>query len=107
MVGSEYVVVEEALANFLFARGLDDVRFKPAIIFRRGTGEEYRTHEQVIVGQRFNERGIRDVALDGERLLLMNHRYLFASPALKTTLEDSGFHYLLSSEGLNEFASRT
>jgi hypothetical protein len=105
MVGSDYVLIEEALANFLLVRGLDDIRFAPAIIYRRSTGEEYRTHEQITVRQRFDQRTIRDLALDGDRLLLMNNRYLFVSPTLKIALEDSGFRYLRFSEGLSEFAA--
>ena len=107
MTGFDYVLAEKPLAEFLFARGLERVRFLPAIIYRRGTGEEYHTHEQLLVGQRFSSTSIRDVALDGERLLLMDERYLFASPSLKEVLAESQFDYLQFSEGLSEFVAST
>jgi hypothetical protein len=107
MTGFDYVLAEKALAEFLFARGMERVRFLPAIIYRRATGEEYRAHEQLIVDQRFSSGDIRDVALDGERLLLMDERHLFASPSLKDVLAESHFDYLQFSEGLSEFAAST
>jgi len=107
MVGSDYVLAENRLADFLFTRGLDRVHFLPATIYRRGSGEEYRTHQQLVVEQHFDSEGIRDLALDGERLLLMGNRYLFVSPALKDVLQTSEFTYLRFSEGLSEFAAST
>jgi hypothetical protein len=107
MTGFGYVLAEKALAEFLFTRGLERVGFLAAIIYHRGTGEEYHTHEQLLVGQRFCSGSIKDVALDGERLLLMDERYLFTSPSLKEALAQSQFDYFRFSEGLSEFAAGT
>jgi hypothetical protein len=105
MTGFEYVLAENALADFLFVRGLDNVRFHPATIYRRSTGDEYRTHQRLIIGQHFDSDGLRDLALEGERLLLMDNRYVFVSPDLKRTLEGSQFEYLNFSEGISDFAA--
>lgn len=102
MAGLDYVLAERPLADFLSARALDSVRFLPATIYCRRTGEEWRTHQQVIVGQRFHIDDRDNLPLDGERLLLIGGA-LFVSPALKDVIADSPFAYLKFSEAFSEF----
>lgn len=106
LIGPDYVLAENPLANFLAARALDKVDFLPATIYRGSTGEEYRTHQQIIVGEQFRFKDLHDIALDGERLFLLD-RAMFVSPALKQVLVDSPFTYLQFSEGLDDFCFGT
>lgn len=105
MIGHEYVLVERELAEYLRDLDLPRLDVVDAVIYQPRTGEEIRTHERLVVGQRFSSDLIRDLNLDGERLLLMDNRWLFVSPPLKERLERSRFQYLRFSEGLREFAA--
>jgi hypothetical protein len=72
MVGYEYVLVERELADYLTDLDLPRVEIVDAIIYQPRTGEQIRTHQRLVVGQRFSHGMIRDLNLDGERLLLMD-----------------------------------
>jgi len=105
MVGPGYVLVENRLADHLRGFQLERVRFVSATIWHRRTGQEFRTHEHLVVGQQFHSDQINDLDLDGCRLLSLNGEYLFASPELARQLRESRFSYLLFSEGLNGWAA--
>lgn len=104
MVGWNYVLAENALAEFLASRALHGVSLQKAIIFRRRSNEQYDTHKRVLIGRHFEYGDIGSLDLDAEDLLLMDSRYIFVSPELKRELEAAGFQYLRFSEGLSEFA---
>jgi len=104
MIGHEYVLVEAELAEYLSILDLPCVEIIDAVIFDPRRKREIRPHKQLQIGQRFSSDMIRDINLDGERLLIMDDACLFASPLLKQRLEVSAFQYLRFSEALNEFA---
>ncbi len=104
MAGHRFLLVENALAAYLNSQGLERVRFEPAILFNRVTGEELTSHTRVRVGQIFQPDQISDAELDGLRLLTMNDEFYFASPALAAKLEQSPFTHIKFSEGLDGFA---
>jgi hypothetical protein len=94
---AEFILAEKPLADFLAARALANVEIVPAIIYDRSTGEEYRTHQRVIVGERYEFKNWDDLPIEGERLFLL-HGTMCASPALKQVLSESPFTYLRFSE---------
>ena len=104
MSGFGYILMDEPLANFIKAIGVERVGIEPAVIFDRRQGKEYHTHHKVTVGQSFSSGEINDLNLDGDRLLLRGREYLFASPLLKGKLAEGPFKYLEFSEGLYGFA---
>ncbi len=104
MSGYQFLLVENELASFLMALGLERVHFEPAILFNRTTGEEFLTHTRIRVGQLFQAGQLLELDLTGARLLTLNDEYYFASPELKRILEQSEFKYLRFSEGFNDFA---
>ena len=106
MVGFEYVLVEEGLAEYLEALNLPRLTIANAILYDPRSTREIRTHRQLLIDQRFFSNMIRDIDLDGERLLLMDNRYVFVSPLLKERLERSPVQYLRFTEGLSHFASQ-
>ncbi len=105
MAGYQYLLVEQALAHFLGELKIERVRHEAAVLFRRSSGEEHRTHVCLRVGQFFRHDQLHDLSLDGLRLLTMNDQYYFASPELKVRLETSPFKYLCFTEGLTDFAA--
>lgn len=105
--GYGYLLVERTLAEFLAEAGIERVIFQPAIVFDPSTDEEDRSLVRVRVGQFFTSDQIRDLPLDGNRLLTMGDSHVFVSPALKARLDDAGFNYLEFSEGLSGFAAAT
>ena len=104
MVGYGYVLVEEALAAYLELLDLPRVDTVAAIVYEPREQLEIRAYRQLIIEQRFSPDMIRDLDLEGERLLLMGDRDVFASVSLKRRLEKSPFQYLRFSEGLSNFA---
>jgi hypothetical protein len=103
--GYKYLLVENALAEYLQSLSLTRVSYEPAVLFNRSKQKEYRTHTRVKVGQFFRAEEVQDIALDGMRLLSMGDEYFFASPTLKQALEASDFKYLTFTEGLSGFAA--
>lgn len=104
MTGYEYVLVENQFAGYLECLDVPRLEIVDAVIYDPRKKQEIRTHRQLRIGQRFSADMIRDIDLDGERLLLMGQQYVFVSPSLKVRLEASPFNYLRFSEGLSEFA---
>lgn len=107
MPGYHYLLVVHELAEFLKHIDIERVRYEPAVIFSPISGEEYRTHTRIRVGQYFTHDQLRDLPLDGNRLLTMNDQYFFVSPELKARLETGPFPYLRFTEGLRGFAADT
>ena len=103
MAGPRYLLVEQALADFLRELALERVRFEPAVLFDRATGVEHRDHVRVRIGQFFTHDQIHDLAVDGCRLMTLNEEYCFASDALVSRLRAAGFPYLRFSLGLSQF----
>ena len=106
MVGYDYVLVVPIFSEYLSVLDLPRLDIIDAVIYEPRRRREIRTYKQLRIGQRFSSDMIRDLDLDGERFLVMDDTYLFASPALKRRLEESEFKYLRFSEGLSEFAGR-
>jgi len=102
--GHGYLLVERALAEFLQSAETERLQFEPVIVFDPTTSQEDRSLVRIRVGQFFTADQIRDLPLDGNRLLTMGDSYVFASPGLKQALIDAGFGYLRFSEGLSGFA---
>jgi hypothetical protein len=104
MIGYEYVLVEENFADYLSALDLPRLEIIDALIYDPLQKQEIRTHRQLQIGQQFPSDMIRDVDIDGERLMVMDGRYVFVSPLLKERLESSPFNYLRFTERLSGFA---
>jgi hypothetical protein len=103
--GYKHLLIEARLATFLKDLGLERVTFEPVAFFLRSTGKEWSSHERVRVGQYFKVDRVKDLALDGHRILTLNDEYYFVSPSLKQVLESAGFDYLEFTEGLTGFAA--
>jgi hypothetical protein len=104
MIGYEYVLVEESFADYLAALDLPRLEIIDALIYEPRQRREIRTHRRLRIGQQFSSDMIRDVNIDGERLMVMDGRYVFVSPPLKERLESSPFNYIRFTEGLSGFA---
>jgi len=103
MTGHQYVLVENNLAKFLEELELDQVSFRPAVIWNRRLDEELHTHKRLVAGKTFFSDQISELDLTGKQLYLMQDEYIFVSPELKDVLEAQGFERLHFSEGMSEF----
>jgi hypothetical protein len=103
--GYGYLLVEKPLAAFLESLQLERVSFEEATLFYPSTGEEAKTHVRLRVGQFFTSQDIRDLALDGLRMMTLDDQYYFVSKELKAELEQASFPYLRFSEGLTGFGA--
>ena len=101
----QLVLAEHRLAEFLLHLDIPRLRIEPAVVVFPGSGGEVRTHHRVHVGHYFTQDQVRDLNLEGDRLLTMNDEYLFVSGSLKMKLQSAGFEYLQFSEGLSEFGA--
>jgi hypothetical protein len=106
MVGYEYILVESKLAEYIEVLDLSRLEVVEAVIYDPRRRREIRTYKELRIGQRFSSDMIRDINLDGERVLLMDGASVFVSPALKERLEASPFAYLRFTEGLSEFVGQ-
>lgn len=104
MYGYGYLLVERELAEYLESINLEKATFKSAIIFDHKSGKEYKDHVEVVISQHFSTDQVNDINLEGDKFLVMNNEYIYASPSLKKKLEHSNFKYLEFSEGLSKFA---
>lgn len=104
MIGYDYVLVEEHLAEYLSALNLPQLEIIPATIYEPSQKQEMRTHKQLLIHQQCSADEIGEIALDGERFLLLDRKYVFVSGPLKERLEASPFKYLRFTEGLEGFA---
>ncbi|MEH6459052.1 hypothetical protein [Chitinimonas sp. JJ19] len=105
VTGPGYVLAEHALAEFLMHSSVSAVRFEPAVIWHRSANVEHHTHKRLIIGHYFSADQIDDLNLDGNRLLILDDEYLFASPSLMHCFNQTEFSYLEFSEGLSSFAT--
>jgi hypothetical protein len=103
MVGHDYVLVETAFADYVEVLDVPRLGIIDAIIYDPRRNQEIHAYRQLQIGQRFSSDMIRDIDLQGERILLMGDTDLFVSPSLKQRLEASPFKYLRFTEGLSEF----
>lgn len=97
------LLVERGLAELLRSFDLDRVAFEPAVVFDPVSGQENHTLARVRIGQFFTPDQMRDLSMDGSRLLVMNDSHVFASPDLKDLLCNAKIPYLRFSEGLRGF----
>lgn len=105
MSGYKYLLVENELADYLKSLEIDRVTFEPATVWDRRNDKEYRNYQKVIVNHHFTSSDINDIDLSGRQLLLMDNKYLFASPELKKVLQESPFSISFS-KGLSNFAEQ-
>jgi len=103
MIGYKYVLVENKVVEYFQNLEIERVTYKPATIWSRRTDAENSNYQEMIVHHHFESSQINDVDLDGRKFLLMDDRYLFSSPELKSVLSGSDLG-LEFSEGLSHFA---
>jgi len=103
IIGADYVLADHELTNFLQTRNIEEVTFRPAVLWNRKLNEELHTHARVHVGRKFEADQIASLNLEGDQMLLMDGLSLFVSPSLKMALEASRFDYLQFTEGLSDF----
>jgi hypothetical protein len=104
VAGYQFLLVDAALAQFLARLDIESITYRPATIVDPRASRELRTHTRVVVQQFFRAPDILDIPTSGLRILTLEDRYYFVSPALKVELEKGGFHYLRFAEGLSQFA---
>lgn len=104
MAGYDYVLAESKLAEYVEVLDLPRLEVVDAVIYDPRRKQELRTYKRLRIGQRLSSDTIRDINLDGERVLLMDGGSVFVSLLLKQRLEASPFAYLQFTEGLSEFA---
>src|SRR5262245_50785001 len=71
MVGYGYALLEAPLASYLQSLNVSGVSFRPAVIWDRRKDQEYHSHQNMIVDQRFERGRISELDLDGKRILRM------------------------------------
>jgi hypothetical protein len=102
MVGYNYVIAEKELADYFLSLDIEGISFEPTKIFDRSEGKDYSNYVKLVIGQHFDSYQIADIDLDGKRFLVMDKRYLFVSPELKSILAKSDFSFVFT-EGLTDF----
>lgn len=102
MIGYDYILVENHIADIFKSIEIERVTYKPATIWSRSTNEEYSNYQEIVVNCHFTPSQINDLNLDGKRLMLMDKQYLFASPELKTILSESDLEIEFT-QGLSQF----
>lgn len=102
MVGFKYVLVENKIAHYFQSLNIERVTFKPAIIWERTIDTEHKNYQQMCINHHFDYSMARDINLEGKQFLLMDNRYLFASPELAKVLLSSDLGFSLR-EGFSEF----
>ncbi len=102
MVGYKYVLVKNSVADYLHSLGIERVTFKPAIVWNRASDTEDLSYTQVLVNHHFNTEDINDLDIEGSQFLIMDQRYLFVTPGLKSKLEKSSLGWTFSA-GLSSF----
>ena len=90
-------------AVFLQSLKIESATFKPAVIWERSADREHTDYQQMNVNHHFDYSMRESLNLKGRQFLLMDNRYLFASPELGGILSKSDLSLVLS-EGFSEFA---
>ncbi len=106
MIGQGYFLAESAFADYLTSLNLPSLRICSAVLHDPHEGQDITGYRELQITQHFSPDWYPDIDLDGERFLLMDSRYVFVSPDLKDRLENSVFHYLRFSKGLDRFAAQ-
>jgi hypothetical protein len=107
MCGSDYILVENKLADFFASLNIPHIEFKDAIVWNRGKNEEYSDYKELIFRKSIKcitEENIDKLELPGLQVYLFPRYFLFVSPELKDLLQKSGCDYLRFSEGFSLFA---
>ncbi|TQV72927.1 hypothetical protein FLL45_15795 [Aliikangiella marina] len=81
---------------------IERVSYEPTTIIDRSSNEEYSNYVKMVITQHFDSDQINDIDLDGSRFLVMDKRYLFVSPELKSILEKSKYQFVFT-KGLTGF----
>ena len=102
MVGHNYVIAEKELATYFLGLDIERINFEPTVIIDRGKNEEYSNYVKLVINHHFNSGQINDINLNGKQFLVMDKRYLFTSPELKSILEKSQYQFVFT-EGLTGF----
>ena len=87
------------IRHLLESLKIESATFKPAVISDR----EHTDYQQMNVNHHFDYSMRESLNLKGRQFLLMDNRYLFASPELGGILSKSDLSLVLS-EGFSEFA---
>ena len=101
-IGHKYILVEKEIADKFTALGAERFTTELAIIWNRQDDIEYSSHVKMVVNHHFESDQINDIDLDGKQFLLMENKYLFVSPELKSVLETQ-FPKFEFTEGLSHF----
>ena len=101
-IGYKYILLEKEIADKFTALGAERFTTEPVTIWNRQENIEYSDHLKMVVNHHFGFDQINDVDLDGKQFLLMENKYLFVSPELKSVLEIQ-FPKFKFTEGLSHF----
>jgi len=103
MIGYDYVLFSDELAEWLKTLDLEGTRFEPTIIWNRKRGIERANYKKAPINSHFSHENINDINLKGRRFLIMENRYLFASPELHEILVSEKPELFITSVGLSRF----
>ena len=103
LIGHKYILIEKEIADKFIDLGADRFTTESVIIWNRQEDIEYFGHVKMMVNHHFEADQINDIDLDGKQFLLMENKYLFVSPELKSVLETQ-FPKFEFTEGLSHFA---
>jgi hypothetical protein len=106
MSGYGYVLVRPDLAEFLEQLEIERVTIEDAIVWDRASNTECKTYKRLRLNHHFTSDQIKDINVEGIKLLVMDNELVFASPMLTASLKKSHFTYLKFSEGLDGFAAQ-
>ena len=99
--GFRYVLVENALAEFLRATGVEGVRFEEAVLIDPWTDEEFTTHTCLRIDECIQD--IRSLTHDRPRMWMVGDLNYFVSPTLKQILEKTRWVSYLRFSDLSDF----
>ena len=102
LLGHEYILVKEYIADFLLCNEVKGIRFEPAIIYDKTSAQEWHDYCVMLFDCTFNASMISMLDHAGLKAYCMDSRYLFVTPDLKVLLETTNFK-LQFSQGLNHF----
>ena len=104
MIGYQYVVADLEFLSHLESVNAEGFTPEPTSIFRRSTGEELSDYVRLRIHRGFTDSDLKDIDLEGDRLILMNQEHLFATPTLCEKLKAEKISYIRLSPGLSQFA---
>lgn len=101
LYGIEYLIVERKFAQYLESLCIEGITFKDACLYDPIKKLEINTHVSIILSQHFDLKDIKNLNLNGHKMILLGNEYVFVSPSLKDKLSNAGFPYLEFKEGLS------